>query len=381
MGYLFTVDGIRVNKLYKEGKLKEEFINKSALIKINRLVKEDFLFKSTGAKVGMAALALILYSMLITFTAWCIGKDTIDGGNIIFVFADIIVMGLIIFYIFSIGKSINKIKIATDNIAKGNYNNDIEIKNDYVLKNIANNLINIESGLEAAVKKAVKSEKMKGELITNVSHDLRNPLTSIINYVDLLGRVDISKADREKYIEVLKEKSQRLKALIEDLFEASKAASGSMEMKMENIDPVALLRQTIGEFEDKIEASGLQFIKRIPEEKVIVYADGGKTFRVFQNLISNVLKYSMDNSRVYIEVKEEEEFIDVTFRNISKYELNFSEEEILERFKRGDSSRKTEGSGLGLAIAKSLVEIQGGSFKIEIDGDLFKVIVKLKTRN
>jgi len=378
MGYLCVIDGLRLVNLSKTGKLKEEISNKSAIKSLFSLVKGSFILKTTGAQVVTIALGLIFYIMLITTTAWSIGKHFLAYYNSAFVLVDIIVTGVMIFYIFSVGKNINEIKLATDNIVKGNYKNDIEIKNCQLLKGIADNLINIESGLEVAVEKAVKSEKMKGELITNVSHDLRNPLTSIINYVDLLGKEDVSIEDREKYIQVLKEKSQRLKSLIEDLFEASKATSGAMEMNMENIDPVALLRQTIGEFEDKIESSGLEFIKKIPEEKVIAYADGGKTFRVFQNLISNIIKYSMDNSRVYMEVKEEEEFIDITFRNISKYRLNFSEEEILERFKRGDSSRTTEGSGLGLAIAKSLVELQGGSFKIDIDGDLFKVIVKLR---
>jgi len=378
MGYLCTIEGLRLIYLSKTGKLKEEIGKKSAIKILYSLVHDSFIIKTTGVKMVVIVLLLIFYIILRWIITGPIGAYFLGYYNRVFVLVDIIVAVVIISYVVSIVRDINQIKLATDNIVKGNYKNDIEIKNCQVLKGIADNLINIELGLEVAVEKAVKSEKMKGELITNVSHDLRNPLTSIINYVDLLGKEDVSKEDREKYIQVLKEKSQRLKSLIEDLFEASKAASGAMEINMENIEPVALLRQTIGEFEDKIEASGLQFIKKVPEGKVIAYADGVKTFRVFQNLISNILKYSMDNSRVYIEVIEEEEFIDITFRNISKYELSFSEEEILERFKRGDSSRTTEGSGLGLSIAKSLVEIQGGNFRIEIDGDLFKVIVKLK---
>lgn len=149
---------------------------------------------------------------------------------------------------------------------------------------------------------------------------------------------------------------------------------------MENIDLIALIRQTLGEFEEKIEKSTLSFIKEIPD-RVIIYADGKKTFRVFQNIISNILKYSMDNSRVYISVNEEEELISIVFRNISKYQINMNEEEILERFKRGDSSRTTEGSGLGLAIAKSLIELQGGKFELVIDGDLFKVKIMIRKEN
>ena len=219
---------------------------------------------------------------------------------------------------------------------------------------------------------------MKSELITNVSHDLKTPLTSIINYVDLLNQENITEDQRKKYLGILKDKSNRLKALIEDLFEVSKASSGSMELDMQDLDPVSLLRQTLGEFEDKIENSNLKIIKKIPEEKLVVYADGRKTFRIFQNLLSNIFKYSMEGSRVYIEVSDAGQYVEVIFKNTSKEELNFTEEEILQRFKRGDASRTTDGSGLGLAIAKSLTEVQEGIFDIKIDGDLFKAIVKMK---
>lgn len=219
---------------------------------------------------------------------------------------------------------------------------------------------------------------MKSELITNVSHDLKTPLTSIINYVDLLNQENITEDQRKKYLGILKDKSNRLKALIEDLFEVSKASSGSMELDMQDLDPVSLLRQTLGEFEDKIENSNLKIIKKIPEEKLVVYADGRKTFRIFQNLLSNIFKYSMEGSRVYIEVSDSGKYVEVIFKNTSKEELNFTEEEILQRFKRGDASRTTDGSGLGLAIAKSLTEVQEGIFDIKIDGDLFKAIVKMK---
>ena len=219
---------------------------------------------------------------------------------------------------------------------------------------------------------------MKSELITNVSHDLKTPLTSIINYVDLLNQENITEEQRKKYLGILKDKSNRLKALIEDLFEVSKASSGSMELDMQDLDPVSLLRQTLGEFEDKIENSNLKIIKKIPEEKLVVYADGRKTFRIFQNLLSNIFKYSMEGSRVYIEVSDAGQYVEVIFKNTSKEELNFTEEEILQRFKRGDASRTTDGSGLGLAIAKSLTEVQEGIFDIKIDGDLFKAIVKMK---
>ena len=282
---------------------------------------------------------------------------------------------------FAFFTDINKIKTATDNIVKGTYKNEIKIKNSSILKELADNIMNIEDGLDKAIGKAVKSERMKGELITNVSHDLKTPLTSIINYVDLLDKENVSEEKKKEYLAILKERSARLKVLIEDLFEASKAASGNLEMHMENLDPVALLRQTLGEFEDRISNSNLDFIKNIPEQKLTIYADGKKTFRIFQNLISNILKYSLKCTRVYIDVEEKEKFVSITFKNISEYPLNFTEEEILERFKRGDASRTTEGSGLGLSIAKNLVELQGGIFKIKLDGDLFKVIVLLQKQN
>ena len=287
----------------------------------------------------------------------------------------------IIAYIVCFLADIIKIKTATDNIIKGIFKNEIKIKNSSILKDFADNIMNIEDGLDKAIVKAVKSERMKGELITNVSHDLKTPLTSIINYVDLLDKENVSEERKKEYLDILKERSARLKVLIEDLFEASKAASGNLEMHMENLDPVALLRQTLGESEDRISNSNLDFIKKIPENKLTIHADGKKTFRVFQNLISNILKYSLKSTRVYIDVEEKEKFVSMTFKNISGYQLNFTEEEILERFKRGDASRTTEGSGLGLSIAKNLVELQGGKFEIKLDGDLFKVIVLLQKQN
>lgn len=293
---------------------------------------------------------------------------------------NVIIVGLIAIYVFILESDISTIKTLTQNILNGQIDNEKNIKKIIINKDIADDIKNIENGLNKAVEEAVKSERMKGELITNVSHDLKTPLTSIINYIDFLDKENISEDEKKKYISILKERSNRLKILIEDLFEVSKASSGNVELNMENIDLIALIRQTLGEFEEKIEKSTLSFIKEIPD-RVIIYADGKKTFRVFQNIISNILKYSMDNSRVYISVNEEEELISIVFRNISKYQINMNEEEILERFKRGDSSRTTEGSGLGLAIAKSLIELQGGKFELVIDGDLFKVKIMIRKEN
>ena len=241
---------------------------------------------------------------------------------------------------------------------------------------MAKNLNNIKQGFSVAVDKEIKSERMKTELISNVSHDLKTPLTSIITYVDLLKNEDVESDTQKEYIDVIDRKSRRLKILIEDLFEASKATSGNVDLNPENIDVIALFRQTLGELEEKINESNLQFRINAPENKVICNLDGKRTYRVFENIISNILKYSMENSRVYIDVVENEKSIRFIFKNISSYEMNFDPSEIAERFTRGDKSRSTEGSGLGLSIAKSFVELQGGGLDIVIDGDLFKLTVK-----
>ncbi len=384
--YLVVSDIRNLYLLNKEINIKNYICKKSLLykmlFKMKELIKESFLIKSTSIRLIISIIVFITYVIVVFIQAYWMGYikwwPYMEPYEVMRLIPSIIFTICIIIYFLSVARNINRIKIGTDNILKGNYNNKIDVKGAIILKDIANNVMNIEDGLDKAIDKAVKSEKMKGELITNVSHDLKTPLTSIINYIDLLDRENISEEDKKRYLEILKERSLRLKVLIEDLFEASKASSGTLELDMENLDPVALIRQTIGEFENEIEKSNLQFIKNIPEGKLSIYADGKKTFRVFQNLVSNILKYSMKNSRVYIEVCEEDEYISIVFKNISEYQVDFTEEEILERFKRGDSSRTTEGSGLGLSIAKSLVELQGGQFIISIDGDLFKVVVNLK---
>ena len=219
---------------------------------------------------------------------------------------------------------------------------------------------------------------MKTELITNVSHDLKTPLTSIINYIDLLKRENIEPEEARDYVNVLDNKAQRLKVLIEDLFEASKAASGAMELNIEKIEIVQLLKQVLGENDERINENKLNLKVNIPEEKIYIKGDGKRLYRVFENLISNVVKYSLSNTRVYIDVTKEDDDVKIVMKNIAAYELNFDVNEITERFKRADEARTSEGSGLGLAIAKSIVELHGGKFDIEIDGDLFKSIILLK---
>ena len=234
----------------------------------------------------------------------------------------------------------------------------------------------IQQGFSTAIEEEAKSQKMKTELITNVSHDLKTPLTAIITYVDLLKNPMLSEEDRKNYVETLEQKTQRLKVLIEDLFQVSKAQSGNITMDFMDIDVVNLMKQVRLEMEDQIVNSDLLFRWSLPEEKILLRLDGQKTYRIFVNLISNILKYSMPNSRVFIDITHDQEAVQICFRNISNAELDFDVERLTDRFVRGDASRNTEGSGLGLAIAKSFVELQNGIFKIDVDGDLFKVTIR-----
>jgi signal transduction histidine kinase len=274
-------------------------------------------------------------------------------------------------------KVLDKVKAlneASSQLAKGNF--DIVVPEDMaVLTPFASSLNNIKDGFKVAVDKEIKSQNMKTQLISNVSHDLKTPLTSIITYVDLLKTEGIDEKTRDEYIDVLDQKSKRLKVLIEDLFEASKASSGNIELRLEQVDVVALLRQTLGEMEEKINDSTLQMRVNLPENKMLCQLDGARTYRVFENIISNILKYTMPNTRVYLDTEENEKTVSFIFKNISAYEMNFDPIEITERSFRGDKSRNTEGSGLGLAIAKSLVDLQHGNLDINIDGDLFKLTV------
>lgn len=261
--------------------------------------------------------------------------------------------------------------------AEGKLSYKIEEKGTGLFRELAHDINNIKEGLRSSIKNEMKSERMKSELITNVSHDLKTPLTSIINYIDLLKREKLEPETAMDYVRILESKSQRLKILIEDLFEASKAASGEMKLNIERLDVVQLLKQTLGEYDEKLNQCLLEVRVNIPDEKIYINGDGKRLFRVFENLISNITKYSLSNTRVYIDVINNNEEVSITMKNISLYELNFDSEEITNRFKRGDEARSTEGSGLGLAIAKSIIELHNGEFTIEVDGDLFKSTIKL----
>ena len=246
---------------------------------------------------------------------------------------------------------------------------------DSVLAPVAESLDEVRTGFSRAVAEEVRSQNMKTELITNVSHDLKTPLTAIITYVDLLKDEDLPAEQRREYVATLDKKSQRLKRLIDDLFEVSKAATGNVEFRRENVELGALLRQIQFELEDRTAASGVDFRWSLPEEKVYCVLDGQRSCRIYENLIVNITKYSLPGSRAYIALEPQNGQAVVTMKNISATELDFDPGDITDRFVRGDKSRNTEGSGLGLAIAKSFTELQGGSFKVETDGDLFKATV------
>lgn len=262
----------------------------------------------------------------------------------------------------------------TKRIANGEFTQEVE--EDFgVFNSLKTELCRIEEGFQTAVEQETKSQRMKTELITNVSHDLKTPLTAITTYVELLKKEDITEEERAEYIDTLSRKSLRLKVLIEDLFEVSKANSQNMVLHYMDIDVANLMKQVYVEHEEKLSNMGLDIRWNVPEEKIVLALDNQKTYRVFENLFVNIQKYAMPNSRVYIDICKEGEQVQIVMKNISATELNVKAEELTERFVRGDQSRNTEGSGLGLAIAKSFVEAQKGNFEIAIDGDLFKATI------
>ena len=292
----------------------------------------------------------------------------------------LIVYSIILFFVMK--KVLNGIKKkyqlllkSTNQLAEGQL--DLPIEGDVgIFRPIQDELKKIQSGFKKAVDEEVKNERMKTELVTNVSHDLRTPLTAIITYIDLLKN-EKDEEKRKEYTEVLERKSLRLKALIEDLFEMSKAASKTIQMNYMKVDLVGLIRQAELENEEKIREAHLEFRWKLPEDKVVLWLDSEKTYRIFENLIVNITKYAMPHTRVYIEMNERPNDVQIFMKNVSAGELNFNTEEITDRFVRGDSSRNTEGSGLGLAIAKSFAQLQHGNLNITTEADLFKAEIIL----
>ena len=271
---------------------------------------------------------------------------------------------------------LNQLKNGTEKIAGGEPGYQISTKRmTGIFKEQGEQINHISDGMTHAIEERMKSERFKTELITNVSHDIKTPLTSIINYVDLLEKEELHNETAQEYLEVLERQSSRLKKLIEDLIEASKASTGNLPVHLERLEAGIFMTQTVGEFEEKTKEAGLDLVIEKPETPVYIMADSRHFWRVIDKLMTNICKYAQSGTRVYINLEVKEAQVSITFRNTSKYPLNISSDELMERFVRGDASRNTEGSGLGLSIANSLMDLMGGTFRLYVDGDLFKVVL------
>jgi signal transduction histidine kinase len=302
----------------------------------------------------------------------------------------ILVIVLIIFLVPKIVEEYLEIKKGVEEVKNGNLTYKIPVNEDAKgvrgeFARLASDINDISQASNIAIQNELKSQRLKTELISNVSHDLKTPLTSMVSYIHLLKQEGLDSPNAPEYLEILDSKTQRLKVLTENLFEAAKASSGAIPVNMEDIDLSSMLTQTLAEMEEKLSARNLAVQIKNECENMRVRADGQLLWRVLENLLGNVSKYALENSRVYIDLSEhnvgENGFVKIEVKNISKDELNISADELMERFKRGDESRNTEGSGLGLAIAKDLVQMMNGIFEITVDGDLFKAIVMLEKAN
>ncbi|EFI42338.1 MULTISPECIES: HAMP domain-containing sensor histidine kinase [Peptoniphilus] len=350
----------------------ETFVLKNSIIvRFYKFIKKSFI---KYFDVSNSRIELILYIGFLILGFF---------GAIILVRDSLFILALFIWFIFVSGIfmmirssfiDLQNISNISKKIADGNYNIKID-EGATRFKSISHSLNSISNNLNTAVENAIQSERLKTELITNVSHDLKTPLTSIINYSQLIVEDNTTNEDRIEYAKIINEKSNKLKKLIEDLFEVSKLSSKNIELNMENVDFKQLIEQVIGEWEDKFNDNNLDININFPDDPVILKLDGNKTSRILDNLFSNINKYALENTRIYVDLTKSEK-VKLVIKNISKYPLNITANELIERFTRGDSSRSTEGSGLGLSIASSLTSAQNGNFNIEIDGDLYKTIIE-----
>lgn len=336
-----------------------------------RNTRNKIIFSVSGA---IAVILIYLYlvagirnqNVLVTFLTRYPFKGTL-----------ILVLIPLVCVLYSLKKSLD-ISIINDGLKKIN-SGDLEYTlnntGEREVKELVENINQIKEGYKIALNEQVRNEKLKTELISNVSHDLKTPLTSIINYVNILNEPNITEEERKDYLMILDKNSKRLKTLIEDLFEASKLNSGKMKIEKEKLDIVSLVYQGIGEYSNLYEEKNIEFKVSSNEEEIILDLDGKLMSRVFENLIVNSLKYSLENTRVYIDIQSKENVVEISFKNISNYEMDFNTQDIFERFTRADKSRNSsvEGSGMGLAITKSIIELHSGNIKIEVEGDMFKI--------
>ncbi|KIL08585.1 histidine kinase [Clostridium botulinum] len=368
---------------------KEEKIKSNILNNIVFVIKNGFKYKETS-KTLLLSLGIIII-ILITYL-YFLATGGYENNIFVRFFQTypfkgtiLIITGLILMVIFTVKKTLD-IAIINEGLKKlneGNLDEDIPVFGSITIKELINNINLIKEGYKNSLYERVKDEKLKTELISNVSHDLKTPLTSIINYVNILKNKDITEDERKDYLAILDSKSLKLKSLIDDLFEMSKINSGKITLNKDKIDILSLIHQGIGEYSFLYEYKNITFKVISNEEDIFMELDGKLISRALENIIINALKYSLDNTRVYIEIEKHDERVEIIVKNIANYEMDFDEEEIFERFARADKSRNSsvEGSGLGLAITKSIVELHDGKTKIEREGDMFKIYIILPLNN
>ncbi|MBQ8588489.1 MAG: HAMP domain-containing histidine kinase, partial [Clostridia bacterium] len=332
----------------------------------------NLIFKTLSKKTG-----IILITMLLIYTALIGFFGIVTPEAPFFLLVAIAVFGFASFVVAYRAKDLDEIKKGVSEIRNGNVAYKIPELKSEDMKALATNINDIAKGLDESVSAKVKAERLKTELITNVSHDLKTPITSIISYTELLSKIEELPEEAKDYVSVISKKSERLKNLTQDLFDISKVQSGNEDVVLEKLDVALLINQSLGENNREIQKSEIPFCVDTPKE-LYISADGRKMSRVISNLINNILKYTLKNTRVFITAFEKDGEIVMEFKNIASYPMNFNADEIAGRFVRGDESRTAEGNGLGLAIAKSYTEICNGKFDIVIDGDMFKVIMKFK---
>ena len=369
IGYLSLIRRIKARTLWKNSLLRKCLkLPRLCLCKAGKLI--DFFSRNTISRIRMVVGLGVFLFLEFFFSALLAASD---GWFLMFLLLFFLDLGAL-FCVYKIALGRELLLDGLKQITDGELTYKIpekELRGDQ--KAMAQYINRIGDGLDAAVEKSLKDERMKTELITNVSHDLKTPLTSIINYIDLLKRLNLKDPEALKYLEILDSKAHRLKSLTEDVVEASKASSGNLSLEMTDLNFVEMLYQVMGEFEERMENRHLTLMTHLPDSPAMIYADGRRMWRILENLFGNILKYAMENTRVYAEVLLEKDQVIFTLKNISAQPLNIPAEELTERFIRGDVARNTEGSGLGLSIAQSLTQLQGGTFKLYLDGDLFKV--------
>ena len=356
-----------IGTYFKENTILGYIVSKSSVL-YHKIVTFDF---------SDPVLLIVLKGSLIIM-AICISTSLLLGVSLAYGFIVTLIISIVNYlFISKVKKDHDALLDITSRIADGDF--DVKTNDNMIyFKEVCNNVTSIKASFEKSVKEEVKSQNMKTELISNVSHDLKTPLTNIITYTDLLKNENLSKEDIKGYVESLERAGNRLKTLIDDLFEVSKANSGDIKLDIQNVDIIAIIKEAILESSELLNAKKLTIKENYSDNSIIMPLDGNKTYRIFENCLSNISKYALEYTRVYVDVTQDDKQVKIVFKNVSNQEMDFDSEHIMERFVQGDKSRNTIGSGLGLAIAKSFANIQNGDFKIETDGDLFKAIIIFK---